>query len=74
LIIVGKTPPHLSERQFNPETAPLKQWPFIYTDEDQHWSLDWSELVGFTLGYGIVGFVIFIIALMVYTGLMEIGL
>lgn len=60
------------ERKFNPETVPLRQWPFIYSDEKQNWYVDWSELVGFLIGCAIVTAVIFIFGVLLYTGLVEV--
>jgi hypothetical protein len=68
-----KQPLHMKRREyrFNPEVTPLKQWPFIYNDDDQHWYIDWSELIGFLLGAAIATFVIGAIGLVFWTGLVA---
>jgi hypothetical protein len=60
------------ERKFNPETVPLREWPFIYNQDDQRWYIDWSETVGFLIGCAIVACVIFIFGVLLYTGLVEV--
>ena len=47
----------------NPETAPLRQWPFIYDPETQHWYLEWSEFIGFLIGIALVAFTVFVIGM-----------
>lgn len=58
-------------QRFNPETTPLKQWPFLYDDDDHHWYLDWSEFVGVLLVSTIFALVIGAIGFVLYTGLVS---
>lgn len=60
------------ERKFNPETLPLRQWPFVYKESDARWYMDWSEVIGFLMGCAIVAAVIFIFSVLFYTGLVEV--
>ncbi len=63
----------MKDERPNPETVPLRQWPFIYDGDTQHWHLDWSKLVGFLIGCALIAAAIFVIGLLFYTGLVEIG-
>jgi len=56
---------------FNPETVPLRQWPFIFDDKTQRWDVEWNEVAGFLIGCAIIICVIFIIGTLLYTVLSE---
>ena len=60
------------ERKFNPETPPLRQWPFMFDDKSHQWAVEWNEVFGFLIGFGLVAAVVFIFGTLLYLGLVEI--